>query len=141
MTEKSKAEIVLRFIPEKGTISISLLKELLKKWAPEISERDLDEIITKLLEEGIISEPKPLEYQRIPIITKEKEKPIYKAYFPLGEGQGISVTLWKNNLQLQRRERINNEWKTTQEINLARQVLEKLYIRLPYLFYLMKKKS
>jgi len=57
----------------------------------------------------------------------------------LGEGQGISVTLWSNNLQLQRRERDENgNWKTTQEINLARQILEKLFIRLPIFFKKMK---
>lgn len=70
---------------------------------------------------------------------KEKPKPKYKAYFPLGEGQGISVSVWENNIQLQRRVRDENgNWKTEQEIALARPILEKLYIRLPYLFRLMR---
>jgi len=73
---------------------------------------------------------------------QEKQKPIYKAYWPLGEGQGIAVSLWENSLQLQRRVRNENgEWKTEQEIALARPILEKLYIRLPKLFELMKEKE
>jgi hypothetical protein len=71
--------------------------------------------------------------------TEEKPKPLYKAYWPLGEGQGISLTLWENSLQLERRVRDENKnWKTEQQIVLARQILEKLFIRLPYLFKLMK---
>ena len=70
----------------------------------------------------------------------KKPKPKYKAYWSLGEGQGISVTLWENHLQLQRRVRDENgNWKTEQEISLARPILEKLYIRLPCLFQKMKK--
>ena len=73
---------------------------------------------------------------------KEKQTPKYKAYWPLGEGQGIAVSVWENNLQLQRRVRDENgEWKTEQEINLARPILEKLYIRLPKLFELMKERE
>jgi hypothetical protein len=71
--------------------------------------------------------------------TEEKPKPLYKNYFPLGEGQGISLTLWENGLQLERKVRDENKnWKTEQQIVLARQILEKLFIRLPYLFKLMK---
>jgi hypothetical protein len=73
--------------------------------------------------------------------TKEKNKPLYKAYWPLGEGQGIAVSVWENNLQLQRRVRNNGAWKTEQEISLARPILEKLYIRLPKLFELMNEKE
>jgi hypothetical protein len=74
--------------------------------------------------------------------TKEKNKPLYKAYWPLGEGQGIAVSVWENNLQLQRRVKSDNgEWRTEQEIALARPILEKLYIRLPKLFELMKEKE
>jgi hypothetical protein len=72
--------------------------------------------------------------------TGEKPKPLYKTYWPLGEGQGIAVSVWENNLQLQRRVRDQNgEWKTEQEISLAKPILEKLYIRLPALFEKMKK--
>jgi hypothetical protein len=40
--------------------------------------------------------------------SSEKPKPLYKAYWPLGEGQGIAVSVWGNNLQLQRRVRDQN---------------------------------
>jgi hypothetical protein len=73
---------------------------------------------------------------------QEKQKPIYKAYWHLGEGMGIAVSVWGNNLQLQRRVRNENgEWKKEQEIALSRPILEKLYIRLPKLFDLMKEKE
>jgi hypothetical protein len=68
----------------------------------------------------------------------EKSKPLYSAYWPLGKDQGISVSLWSSHLQLQRRVKTENGWKTEQEISLARPILEKLFIRLPALFELMK---
>jgi len=153
---KEKCEKVLRFIPKASSIKLEVLKEYIKNWLPEIKIEELDGIISKLIEEGKIYEPRPLEYQRLEAEKKEeketeiereeiekekeeKQKPIYKAYFPLGEGQGISVTLWKSNLQLQRRERDEEgNWVTTQEIALAKQILEKLYIRLPILFQKMR---
>jgi hypothetical protein len=71
--------------------------------------------------------------------SETKNQPLYKTYWPLGEGQGIAVSVWENNLQLQRRVKSDNgEWRTEQEIALARPILEKLYIRLPKLFELMK---
>lgn len=84
---------------------------------------------------------KTQEAQKAKTETKAEKaiKPLYKAYWPLGEGQGISATLWENNLQLERRVRDQSgNWKTEQEINLARSILEKLYIRLPILFEQMK---
>jgi len=73
---------------------------------------------------------------------KEKKSPIYKTYWSLGEGQGISLSVWENFISLQRRVRNEKgEWKTEQEISLARPILEKLYIRLPHLFQLMKRKE
>ena len=71
---------------------------------------------------------------------KPKEKPKYTAYFPLGEGQGIRAVLWSNNLHLERRVKNEQkgEWETTEVIHLPKQVLEKLYIRLPLLFGMMK---
>jgi hypothetical protein len=55
---------------------------------------------------------------------------------------GIAVSVWGNNLQLRRRVRNENrEWKKEQEIALARSILEKLFIRLPKLFELMKEKE
>jgi len=52
--------------------------------------------------------------------------PEFKKYVPLGEARGISITLWNTNLQLQRREKQNGNWVTTQEINLAIPVLKEL---------------
>ena len=60
-----KHEAVLGFIPSGNYIEISFLKSLLGRWAPSIGESDLDEIITQLLNEGVIFEPKPLCYQKI----------------------------------------------------------------------------
>lgn len=66
----------------------------------------------------------------------EKTKPLDRDYIPLGEGKGIRITLWDNNLRLERVERDphTNKWDKTQEINLARPVLERLYIRIPIWF-------
>ena len=73
---------------------------------------------------------------------KEKKQPISREYWPLGEGQGISATVWPNNLQLQRRvKNPDGSWQTTQEIALAKPILEKLYIRLPKIFEAMKEEK
>lgn len=62
----------------------------------------------------------------------EKKKPLRKGYVSLGEGKGIQITVWQNNLQLTRVERDENkEWKETQEINLAPMVLKELFWQLP----------
>lgn len=69
-------------------------------------------------------------------------KPLHKAYFPLGQGKGIALTVWSNNIQVQRQERgTDGHWIITQEISLARNILEKLFIRLPKFFELMEKKD
>lgn len=58
--------------------------------------------------------------------------PLFKDFISLGEGRGISVTLWKNSLRLERRERQNDgTWLTTQQIALAPKVLEYLFARIP----------
>ena len=146
---EKKAETVLKFVPKSYPLSFSELSERIHRFAPEIQDHELTDIVEELVREGFIYEPQPGEYQKViteikkseeeKSETKEKPKPLYKAYFPLGEGQGISITLWQNNLQLQRRERDEGgNWTTTQEIALAKSVLEKLYIRLPMLFEKMK---
>jgi len=59
--------------------------------------------------------------------------PMAKDYFPLGEGRGIQLTVWSNNLQLTRTEK-NSEtgkWEAKQEINLAPVVLKELMWRIP----------
>jgi len=59
--------------------------------------------------------------------------PVAKDYFPLGEGRGIQLTVWSNNLQLTRTEKNvqTNKWETKQEINLAPIVLKELMWRTP----------
>lgn len=57
--------------------------------------------------------------------------PIKKDYIPLGEGKGIRVTLWPNSLALERVEKKEGDWETTQEITLASKVMEYLTARLP----------
>ena len=144
---------LLKFIPFKVALPVETIKANYEySTGKQISIDELDSTITKLMSKGLIFEEEPLKYKRVPIQIKEEKKeeikevktetqikPLYHTYWPLGEGQGISVTLWSNNLQLQRRERDENgNWKTTQEINLARQILEKLFIRLPIFFKKMK---
>jgi len=77
-----------------------------------------------------------------PVKEKEPEKPLLEDFFSLGEGKGIRVVLWKNSILLERREK-NQEtgkWEVKQEINLAPQIIEHLYIRLPLWYKLMKEK-
>ena len=149
--ERKIADEILKFVPFRMKLSLMAIKENACRWL-NISEEEFQRVFEKLIEEGLVYEPSPGYYQRVEVKkekaqaeakteekTEEKQKPIYKAYWPLGKSQGISVTLWPNNLQLQRREKQGEEWKTTQEISLARQILEKLYIRLPHLFQKMKK--
>lgn len=69
-------------------------------------------------------------------------RPIYKDYFPLGVGKGINVTVWPNNISLQRQEKDESgRWKVIQEIALAKTILERLFIRLPKFFDLMQEKK
>jgi len=69
---------------------------------------------------------------------KTESKELYREYFSLGEGKGIRISVFKTHLRLERVEKIENKYQTTQEIALAPQILEKLYIRLPKFFELMK---
>lgn len=66
------------------------------------------------------------------IQDKPKVQPLDRKYIPLGEGKGISITVWSNNIQIQRKERDeNNKWQTTQEINIAKKIIPELFIVLP----------
>lgn len=72
-------------------------------------------------------------------LKAESRRPLRKMYFPLGPGKGIQLTVWPTNIQMQRQERDDNgKWSVTQEIALARTVLERLFIRMPKIFELMK---
>ena len=53
-------------------------------------------------------------------------KPVYKKYVPAGENKGVSITLWNNNLQIQRQEKANGKWETKKDFNLSPSVLKEL---------------
>ena len=61
----------------------------------------------------------------------------YKVY--LGEKKNIEIAVWPGNVQLQRREDEGQGWQTTQKINLAPQVLEAMFARIPIWIRLMEK--
>jgi len=65
------------------------------------------------------------------MMSSHRSGPIFKDFISLGEGKGISVTLWKSSLKLERKERQNGVWQVTQEISLAPRVLEYLFARIP----------
>jgi len=65
-------------------------------------------------------------------------KPLYSTYWSLGEGKGIRCAVFPNFLELRRIERNGSEWKEVQRITLPKQILEKLYIRLPKIHSLMR---
>lgn len=67
--------------------------------------------------------------------------PIKKDYIAMGEGKGISVTLWPNSLQLERKEKEGTVWKTTEKMTLAPKVLEYLAARIPAFIALMESQS
>jgi len=66
-------------------------------------------------------------------MAENENRPMVKGYFPLGEGRGIQLTVWNNNLQLTRAEKNleTGKWETKQEINLAPAVLKELMWRIP----------
>ena len=57
--------------------------------------------------------------------------PVYKKYVPSGEGHGVSITLWNNNLQLQRQEKTDGKWNTKKDFNLSPSVLKELIWLIP----------
>ena len=62
----------------------------------------------------------------------------YKVF--LGKDKNIEIAVWSTNVQLQRRENIEGKgWQTTQKINLAPNVLESLFARIPIWLRLMEK--
>jgi len=66
--------------------------------------------------------------------------PIAKFKVYLGKGKNIEIAVWDTNVQLQRREDVEGKgWQTTQKINLAPQVLEAMFVRIPIWIRLMEK--
>jgi len=72
----------------------------------------------------------------------EDKKPLDKFYVPLGEGRGIQLTVWSNNLQITRTEKNaeTNKWESKQEINIAPMVLKDLFWRIPNILVRMETK-
>ncbi len=57
--------------------------------------------------------------------------PVYKKYVPAGENKGVSLTLWNNNLQLQRQEKVDGKWSTKKDFNLSPSVMKELIWLIP----------
>lgn len=64
--------------------------------------------------------------------------PIKSEYVTLGEGKGIKITLWPNSLRLERVEKKEGKWETTEKITLAIKVLEWLGVRIPAFIAMME---
>ncbi|HLC39948.1 MAG TPA: hypothetical protein VJJ76_03690 [archaeon] len=59
--------------------------------------------------------------------TGEKhDRPLTHAYFALGEGKGIKAAIWPSSVTLQRTEKKDGQWQTTQEITLAYNVVKEI---------------
>jgi len=67
--------------------------------------------------------------------------PIKSEYITLGEGKGIRVTLWPNSLRLERIEKKEGKWETSEKITLAIKVLEWLGVRIPAFIAMMEAQS
>ncbi|MCW1296983.1 MAG: hypothetical protein OH319_04855 [Candidatus Parvarchaeota archaeon] len=57
--------------------------------------------------------------------------PIKSDYIPLGEGKGITITLFPNYLVIERKEKKGNTWVVTEKVTLAQKILEYLFARIP----------
>jgi len=56
----------------------------------------------------------------------EKIQPISKTYVGLGEGKGVKIALWPNSVTLQRTEKKDGTWQTTEEFHIAYSVLKEI---------------
>ena len=64
--------------------------------------------------------------------------PIKSDYINLGEGKGMRITVWPNSVKLERVEKKNGKWETTEQITLAIKVLEWLNARIPAFIAMME---
>lgn len=58
--------------------------------------------------------------------TTEKSRPISNTYIPLGEGKGVKVAVWPGSVTLQRTEKKEGQWQTTEEFHLAYNVIREI---------------
>jgi len=56
----------------------------------------------------------------------EKMQPLSKTYVGLGEGKGVKIAVWPNSVTLQRTEKKDGQWQTTEEFHLAYSVLKEM---------------
>ena len=59
-------------------------------------------------------------------MTKEKSRPLTNSYIPLGEGKGVKVAVWPSSVTLQRTEKKEGQWQTTEEFHLAYNVIREI---------------
>lgn len=57
---------------------------------------------------------------------KNTRPPLSKAYFSLGEGKGVKVAVWPNSMTLERTEKLDGKWQTTQEFHLAYKIIKEI---------------
>jgi hypothetical protein len=102
----------------------------------KLEEMSKEELIAKLKEQNVeATKEQPQE----PV---EKQKPLHSGYWALGEGKGIRYTVWLRNVNLERTERQpDGSWKKTQELSLAKPILEKFFIRIPKFYEIMSRKE
>lgn len=56
----------------------------------------------------------------------EKTRPLSNTYIPLGEGRGVKIAVWPGSVTLQRTEKKEGQWQTTEEFHLAYNVLREM---------------
>lgn len=64
-------------------------------------------------------------------VKVETIKPNSSGYVPLGVGKGIKWTLWDNSVTIQRTEKKNDVWETTEEFHIAPTLLKEFFWRIP----------
>ena len=55
-----------------------------------------------------------------------KTRPLSNSYIPLGEGKGVRIAVWPGSVTLQRAEKKEGQWQTTEEFHLAYNVLREM---------------
>jgi hypothetical protein len=62
-------------------------------------------------------------------------------YIPLGEGRGMTITLFPSYLIIERKEKKDGRWVVTEKITLAQKILEYLFARIPSYIVVMDSES
>lgn len=80
--------------------------------------------------------PKIKEEKKEP--TEEKKRPIFQEWLPLGESYGVNISVWDNGVTLQKRKKESGEWTDTEKFTLSKTVLERIFLKIPYWYGLIK---